>query len=287
MVTLILIYAIFAADHRKFNGRSYYIIFSHLHFGSVLAKICNWYAPFVDFNLTKKEIFMNYERNVPEVKIHQSMISLLDQFPSPYGVKDLDSRYVYVNDAALSLFGLKSRSEVIGKLDIEIKSKLTEFDDSGFEFIRQDKLVTDSESKLSTLEIHPIAVDYPYIVNKIPFYNDANDCVGICLFSRNLEVYSLNDFVKGNMPGSLLLNKPDHFFTERNCEIMFFRLQGLTNRETAERINLSPRTVEHYMQMLYEKVGVNHFDDFKNFCVARDYHRYLPKRFIHTDHLKF
>ncbi|WP_213989669.1 helix-turn-helix transcriptional regulator [Sodalis sp. dw_96] len=224
---------------------------------------------------------------VSEVKLSNSMISLLDQFTDPYGIKDLDSRYVYVNMAAVSLFGLKSPSDVIGKLDIEIKSRLTEIDDLGLEFVRQDRKVTDHESKLATLEIHPLAVDYPYIVNKIPYYNDDNECVGLCLYSKNLEVYSLNDFVKGHMPGSLLLNKPDYFFTERNCEIMFFRLQGLTNKETAERINLSPRTVESYMQMLYEKVGVNHFDDFKNFCISRDYHRYLPKRFIHTDHLEF
>ncbi|WP_213989845.1 PAS and helix-turn-helix domain-containing protein [Sodalis sp. dw_96] len=224
---------------------------------------------------------------VPDLKLSNQMISMLDQFTSPYGIKNLESRYIYVNMAAVSLFGLKSKSDVIGKLDIEIKSKLTEFDDSGLEFIRQDKKVTDSESKLATLEIHPAAVDYPYIVNKIPFYNDEDNCVGLCLFSRNLEVYSLNDFVKGHMPGSLLLNKPDNFFTERNCEVMFFRLQGLSNKETAARLNLSVRTVENYMQILYEKVNVNHFDDFMSFCVEKGYHRYLPKRFIHTNHLKF
>ncbi len=230
---------------------------------------------------------MEFITNVPEVKIHQSMISLLDQFSSPYVIKDLESMHVYTNNAALSLLGLKNKSEVLGKSDIEIKSKLFELDDTGLEFVRQDKQITASEKAMRCLEIHPAAVECPYIVNKIPYYNDEKECVGICVYTRNLEVFTLNDFVKGHMPGSLLLNKPDYFFTERNCEIMFFRLQGLTNKETAERLNLSPRTVENYMQMLYEKAGVNHFDDFKNFCVTRDYHRYLPKRFIHTDHLEF
>ncbi|XBS70884.1 LuxR C-terminal-related transcriptional regulator [Acerihabitans sp. KWT182] len=224
---------------------------------------------------------------IPDIKISKQMESMLDQYEFPYGIKDLDSRYVYVNMAAVSLFGLKRKSDVIGKLDIEVKSKLTEIDDLGLEFIRQDRKVTEHESKLATLEIHPVAVDYPYIVNKIPFYNDDKDCVGLCLFSRNLEVYSLNDFVKGHMPGSLLLNKPDNFFTERNCELMFFRLQGLTNKETAARLNLSPRTIENYMQTLYEKAGVNHFDDFLDFCVSKEYHRYLPKRFLHNHHIGF
>lgn len=227
------------------------------------------------------------KHKVPEVKITQSMISMLDQFTSPYGIKDLDSRYVYVNMAAISLFGLKSKSDVIGKLDIEIKSKLTEMDDSGLEFVRQDRKVIDCENKLTTLEIHPLAADYPYIVNKIPFYNDDNECVGLCLFSKKLEVCSLNNFVKGHVPGSLLLNKPDHFFTERDCEVMFFRLQGLTNKETGARLNLSQSIVESYMQWLFEKVKVNHFDEFMTFCISKDYHRYLPKRFVNIDHLKF
>nr|WP_255556823.1 PAS and helix-turn-helix domain-containing protein [Sodalis sp. dw_96] len=215
------------------------------------------------------------------------MISMLDQFSSPYVIKDLESRHVYTNMAAVNLLGLKNKSEMLGKSDIEIKSKLFWFDDTGQEYVRQDKQITQSGKRMTCLEIHPWAVDYPYIVNKIPFYNDDSECIGLCVFTENLELFTLSDFVKGNLPGSFLLNKPDHFFTERNCEVMFFHLQGISNKETAERLNLSPRTIENYMQTLYEKVGVTHFDDFMQFCVARDYHRYLPKRFIRTEHLEF
>ncbi len=89
------------------------------------------------------------------------------------------------------------------------------------------------------------------------------------------------------MPGSLLLNKPDHFFTERECEVMFFRLQGLSYKDVSDRLNLSIRTLENDMQILYQKVNVSIFDDFRDFCVARNYHRYLPKRFIHSEYVEF
>jgi DNA-binding CsgD family transcriptional regulator len=162
-----------------------------------------------------------------------------------------------------------------------------EYEDSLLEFDKQYKKVCKTQKEFSTLEIHPLAFDYPYIFHKKPYYDDDGECIGMFGYNIKMEVFTLNDFVKGNMPGSLLLNKPDNVFTERDCEVMFFRLQGLSHKETATRLNLSPRTVENYMQYLYEKVGVHHFDDFMKFCVDREFHRYLPKRFISKYHLKF
>ncbi len=58
-------------------------------------------------------------------------------------------------------------------------------------------------------------------------------------------------------------------------------------KEVAERLNLATRTVENYMQELYFKANVNHFDEFKEFCEKRSYHRYLPKRFLQVSHIDF
>ncbi|WP_413737737.1 helix-turn-helix transcriptional regulator [Sodalis sp. RH21] len=138
-----------------------------------------------------------------------------------------------------------------------------------------------------SLEIHPHAVDYPFTVNKIPFRNEANKCIGVLVYTKKLEVYTLNDYVKGNMPGSFLLNKPDDFFTERQCEIMFYRLQGLKAKDAAKRLNLSENTICNYMQTLYDKAGVTNLDEFKSFCEQRNYHRYLPKRFISNKPVDF
>ncbi len=229
----------------------------------------------------------NCKDKIPEIKINQSTVNMLDQLPFPYVIRDMESRAIYANDALAELYGVKSKSDIMGKLDIDLDSLVLRFDESLQEFDRQYKKVSHTEKAFSTLEIHPEACDSPYIFHKKPYYDNNGICVGMFGYNLELDVYTLSDYVKGNMPGSLLLNKPDHFFTERNCEVMFFRLQGLTNKETAARLNLSFRTVENYMQVLYEKVGVNHFDDFMEFCVSRDYHRYLPRRFIHKDHLRF
>ena len=227
------------------------------------------------------------EKIIPEITVSRATTNMLDQLPFPYVIRNMEGRAIYANDALAAVYGVKSKSDIMGKMDYEISSLILRFDDSLQEFDRQYKKVSQTGMSFSTLEIHPTAFDSPYIFHKKPYYDSDGRCVGMFGYNLKLDVYSLNDYVKGNMPGSLLLNKPDDFFTERECEVMFFRLQGLTSKETAVRIGLSSRTVENYFQLFYEKVGVNRFDDFREFCRERGYDRYLPKRFLSIKHSKF
>ncbi|WP_176487258.1 helix-turn-helix transcriptional regulator [Candidatus Regiella insecticola] len=215
---------------------------------------------------------------IPEVELPRSLIFTLDKIPEPWGIKDLESRFVYANSALVKLFNVKSRADIVGKFDHEIASKLTA--DNAVEFVRQDNQVISMKRDLITLELHPNAVDYPHIVRKLPFFNEDEECVGIIGYSKNLEVCSLNDYVKGSMPGSLILNPPDDLFSERECEILFFRLQGMSAKDISERLCCSTRTVENHLQIVYQKAGVNCLASLKEFCINKDYHRYLPKRFM-------
>ncbi len=224
---------------------------------------------------------------IPEITLPKSVITLFDQMKDPYCIKNLESRYVYVNKAAMDVYGVDKISDMVGKKEDEISSKLVEYNNTAEEFMRQDKMVCNTDCSMSSLEIHPEAVDYPFITNKIPFRDAHNKCIGVLAYVKKLEVYSLSDYVKGNMPGSLLLNKPDDFFTERQCEIMFYRLQGLKVKEVAKRLNLTENTINNYMQTLYDKAGVNNLTEFKEFCEMREYHRYLPKRFLSNQHIDF
>ncbi|MEA9389091.1 PAS domain-containing protein [Acerihabitans sp. TG2] len=224
---------------------------------------------------------------IPEITLPKSMVTLFDQMKEPYCIKNVESRFVYANQAMVNLFRVDNISDLIGNTDKEIKSKLVEDEEVAGEFVRQDSLVVSSEQSLNLLDIHPHAVDYPFITNKIPFRDINNECIGVLVYVKKLEVYSLNDYVKGNVPGSLLLNKPDDFFTERQCEIMFYRLQGLKVKEVAKRLNLTENTINNYMQTLYDMANVNNLTEFKEFCEIREYHRYLPKRFLSNQHIDF
>lgn len=136
------------------------------------------------------------------------------------------------------------------------------------------------EKKVSSLEIHPDAVNLPYIATTLPMLNDTGDCIGAMVYMKSLDVYTLSDFIKGKAPGSMMLKRPGDYFNEKECEIIFLKAQGLSNKEVAKLLFLSPRTIESRLYSLYEKVGVKHIDDFMAFCKKDKYDRYVPKRFI-------
>ncbi|MFS2222191.1 helix-turn-helix transcriptional regulator [Pantoea sp. B65] len=211
----------------------------------------------------------------------------LDQLPEPYIIKDLESRFIYANQAVAKLFSLRAPDDMLYKQEHEFQSPLTENEFVVDEWQAQDRKIAQVRKPLIMLEMHPGAVDYPYLVRKVPFYDDNNSCQGVITYCRNLEVFTLKDFVKGNSPGSLLLTKPDDFFTEKECEIIFLKLQGMTSKEVGNRLHLSSRTVDNRMMRLYNKTGVNHFDDFSEFCEQRNYNRYLPKKFILQQKITF
>ncbi|KOC89490.1 helix-turn-helix transcriptional regulator [Winslowiella iniecta] len=215
-----------------------------------------------------------------ELILPKMLTRTLDQLPEPYAIKDLSSRYIYANLALVKLTGLRSPDDMLYKREYEFQSRLMENETVVNEWQNQDRIVANGRKPLTMLEIHPEAVEFPYIVRKVPFYDDNNNCAGVITYSKNLEVFTLKDFAKGNTPGSLLLSKPDDFFSEKECEIIFLKLQGMTSKEVGNRLHLSPRTVDNRLMRLYDKVGVNHFDDFSEFCEQRDYNRYLPKKFI-------
>jgi|SRR5476649_158967 len=225
--------------------------------------------------------------NIPEVVVSSDTRKMLDQLNFVFVIRDFSARLIYGNPAYVDFLGLKSTKEIIDKYDCEIGARLYEDVDVLNEFDRQYKTVCKTKDPFSTLELHAEAVDYPYIFRKFPYYNSNGECVGMFGYNEKLVVYTLNDYVKGNMPGSMLLNKPDDFFTERQCEIMFYRLQGLKVKDVAMRLNLSENTVNNYMQTLYDKAGASSITDFKEFCEKRNYHRYLPKRFLTSEEITF
>ncbi|WP_407079445.1 helix-turn-helix transcriptional regulator [Candidatus Regiella insecticola] len=54
----------------------------------------------------------------------------------------------------------------------------------------------------------------------------------------------------------------------------------MTSKNIGNILCLSPRTIEHALERLYNKAGVNHIEDFISFCEKHDFHRYLPHKFL-------
>mgnify|MGYP000312416244 CR=1 FL=1 len=197
-------------------------------------------------------------------------------------------RILYANMALAKLASLKTTDEMAERYYEEVKSPLYQKEQTIKYWKDQDQYMLDNpHNTLSMLEIHPDGASCPYVNKKVPIYNENNEYIGTINHVKFLEIYRPNDFIKGKLPGSLLLNRPDDFFTEKECEVIFLKLQGMTSKVIAETINRSRRTVEDMVQNLYEKAGVNSATDFAEFCEKRNLHRYLPQRFINPKRFSF
>lgn len=215
-----------------------------------------------------------------DIKLPGILTNSMNLYPEPFVIRDLENNYIYTNHAAVRMFRVKSENDLLGRSDRDISSKLTENEDVINDWASLCHNVSSGKKKVSSLELHPDAVNLPYIATTIPMLGDAGDCIGVMVYMKSLDVYTLSDFIKGKTPGSMMLRKPGDFFTEKECEVIFLKGQGLSNKEVANLLFLSPRTVENRLHMLYEKTGVNHIDDFISFCQKEKYDRYIPKRFI-------
>lgn len=218
----------------------------------------------------------------------KTLTRTLDQLATPFFIRDKKTtRFVYANMALAKLVGLRSPEAMIDRIDDEIPASLFDNDIAAKLWQEQVRHITATQTKVSLLEVHPKAVDYPYISKKFPFYNDDDECVAMAGTIRYLEVFSPNDFIRGRLPGSLLLSKPDDSFTEKECEVIFFRLQGISCKEIGNILCLSPRTIENRLANMYLKAGVSHLEDFREFCEKRSLHRYLPQRLISSKRIGF
>jgi len=200
--------------------------------------------------------------------------------PDLFSIQTYEGFILYANPALAKLCGLKSPRYMIEKKDIEIPSRLYEDQDSLTSWHLQDKKITEEKKSLSTIEIHPDSATSPYLMQKKPFYNNNGERVAVFCTGKYLENFIPNEFFNSKLSGSLLLTKPSQLFTEKECEIIFCKLQGMSRKETGQALPLSHRTVENRLKNMHDKAEVNNSHDFRIFCEKTNLHRYIPRQII-------
>lgn len=224
---------------------------------------------------------------VPEIIIPDIMRQSFDRMSEPYSIVNCESRYIYANLALAKLVGFNTPDGLIGKLYSEVQARIFDNEQSLNAWWEQDKQVINNPNKpMKMLEIHPEAAISPFTVEKIPLL-EGGKVVGLIHHNRYVEVLKPNGFIKGRKPGSLLLNIPDKDFNERECEIIFLKLQGVTCRQMANILNRSRRTIENRLQSIYDKMGVSNYEDFTNYCEVKNLDRYLPRRYLDSQRIMF
>ncbi len=169
--------------------------------------------------------------------------------------KDINLNFVDLNQSAAAAFGFKNPSQARGKSDFDIPSKLAEFANV---FREHDSWVMRYGKKLKLLEIQPCANDEWKVLHvvKEPYYEN-DKIAGVIGYSLDIT----NTYIKLDQ---ILMRErkkidPDFsaqklkFLTVRESECLFFLLRNCTAKQIASILNISYRTVEHYVEMLKVK----------------------------------
>lgn len=221
------------------------------------------------------------------VRIPPALIFCWEQLNEPCGVKDLQSRFVYANQAYLDLLALPSSFDVTGRLDSELPATTAEFSE---QFQLHDRIVEKERQRKSSLEIHPFGREnalQAYFFDKIPFFNDEGNVVGTYFHGRRAEHLPLDFYLHtpGSPGSSLILTRPNDIFTDGEWNVIFFLLQGKTQKEIARFLNLSVGYVHNRIPIIFEKIGVSSTRQLSEYCRCMGWNNYVPERFLTHRHV--
>lgn len=161
---------------------------------------------------------------------------LLEHCSGNFYWKDKKGHYLGVNKKFLNTSNIDSENEVVGKTDQDLpwqkQSAILMKNDSEIIHTEQSKILI--EPVLS-----PQGEVQHYCSHKAPLYNNNSNIIGIMGLSYPLE---------------LLPNKETKL-SRRQMDCLYYLVKGNTMKQIALILNLSPKTVEHYLDAVKHKLN--------------------------------
>ncbi|CNH37822.1 LuxR family transcriptional regulatory protein [Yersinia kristensenii] len=205
-----------------------------------------------------------------------SLVSFMENNEEPWGVKDCESRFMYVNKATLKLSQLPLNFDIEGRLDSECPAQWAEF---ASDLQKQDREVETDKQRVVMIQTCLWGQEHT-LCEKPPLFDNEKKCIGTIYHVTKFNFISLYDLFNQEIPPVLVMKPPTNDFNQKELEVIFFLLQSLNAKEIAQKLNLSYRTIENKLQLIYGKAKVNSLSTFKEYCKAEGLNRYIPERFI-------
>ncbi len=218
-------------------------------------------------------------------------ILLFKQLPGYWGCKDLNSVFVYANDAYGELIGVDSAEECVGRTDFEMPSPTVA---CAGDFQEQDRYVMETGRSLKVLDIHP----YPdgrwhaHIFTKSPWRDAEGRIQGTIFYGQDLTDTAIlevghwvcratgltSPFKTSNSHNTTQLPK----LTTRESETLFLMLYGKKPQHIARVMGISIKTVEGYEARLRNKFGAHSKENLLDLALDLGFGSVIPKTLLKT-----
>jgi len=218
-------------------------------------------------------------------EIPAMFINTWENLDEPYGVKDLQSQFVYANQAYSRLLDLPVGFDITGRYDSELPAPTSDF---AAEFQAHDRLVETLQKRKSSLEIHEFGHEKrlsAYFFDKIPFYDDDNNVIGTIFHGRLAEHLSLRFYSTECKPESIILTAPDGIFTDKEWNLIFLLRQRHSLRECSAILSINLSAISARLGRIYDKIGVRNVNALVEYVRVNNWHTYVPRSFITKRHI--
>lgn len=201
--------------------------------------------------------------------------------------KNSELHYLGASRRMIKLFGFNDFDDVVGKSVYEIKCKAVECAD---QFMYQDKLVLSKGISMDILDIHAFHGNITKLLlgHRSPLYDEQNQIIGTVYRGIKIEkelieklfclLIASEKYYKNNKQNSYsnTMEKIDHTITSREKECLFYIVHGFTAKHIANKMAISPRTVETFMVSLKNKMHCHSKNQLIEAAINAGYLTYIP-----------
>lgn len=172
-----------------------------------------------------------------------------NEMPCVYFSKDVSGKYLDCDDKLAQTLGFEAGSHIIGARDQDLCWK-----NSADIFLQNDKQILVSKTSGVFVEsgqlvtgIQSTALSY-----KFPLKIKSKKIIGIVSFSfvLNQEKFQPDESIQHHIKKEF-----SALLTKRQIECLYLLVKGMTMKEIAYILKLSPRTVEHYIETIKQKLN--------------------------------
>lgn len=211
--------------------------------------------------------------------VFDNAIALIEKLNEPWGIKDAESRHVYLNPHARKFTNTPNDFSYEGKFDVEFPASWHELHD---DLIKHDQKAMIKKSSVSVLEVHfwnGNSKPTPYISNKVPIYAGDNNCIGIMWNAKPASI--INPIVNlFKVDSCKVLTYGIDEITEKEHEVIYLLIQGYTRKEVSRILNVSSRTVNFRLHSVYQKKSIYNMKQLRDFYIENGYKDYIPSSIL-------
>ncbi|WP_334472606.1 helix-turn-helix transcriptional regulator [Arsenophonus sp. PmNCSU2021_1] len=205
------------------------------------------------------------------------LISIMEHALIPWGIKDTNSRFVYMNQAAINFCNIPKGFDFEGRLDEELPVAWHELAPELKAHDRKAELSKEGAEVIETSYFGQNEVLEPWYCAKFPIYNSEGKVLGTTFYAKKFNFISVYDFFSNLKPSVITLTPPVSPFTEKELEIIFYALQKLSAKQIAKKLLLSYRTIENRLSVIYSKAKVSGLNQLIEYCQSTGLNSYVPK----------